>query len=123
MPSPPRSDPAQIVQGAPVLHVRDVKGTAAWYRDVLGFQWDFGDEGYSVVWRDNAAVHLAAADADPIGVHLFLWVRDADSCHRELLERGARVVVELADRPYGIRDFTVRDPNGVDVVLGQDLQP
>jgi hypothetical protein len=55
MPAPPSSDPAQFVQGAPVLHVGDVKATAAFYRDVLGFTWDFGDERYAVVWRDNSA--------------------------------------------------------------------
>jgi catechol-2,3-dioxygenase len=44
MPALPSSNPAQFVQGAPVLHVHDVKATAAFYRDVLGFTWDFGDE-------------------------------------------------------------------------------
>ena len=44
MPALPTSNPAQFVQGAPVLHVADVEATAAFYRDVLGFTWDFGDE-------------------------------------------------------------------------------
>ena len=43
MPALPSSDPKQFVQGAPVLHVPDVKATATFYRDVLGFTWDFGD--------------------------------------------------------------------------------
>ena len=37
MPELPSSDPRQFIQGAPVLHVKDVMGTAAFYRDVLGF--------------------------------------------------------------------------------------
>jgi catechol-2,3-dioxygenase len=37
MPDMPTSNPKQFLQGAPVLHVRDVKATAAYYRDVLGF--------------------------------------------------------------------------------------
>ena len=41
MPALPSSNPAQFVQGAPVLHVADVEATAAFYRDVLGFTWDF----------------------------------------------------------------------------------
>src|SRR5947208_16799462 len=57
MPALPSSNPAQFVQGAPVLHVADVEATAAFYRDVLGFTWDFGDETYAVVWRDNSAIH------------------------------------------------------------------
>jgi hypothetical protein len=31
------------------------------------------------------------------------------------------VIEEPADRPYDIRDFTIRDPNGVSIVFGQDL--
>jgi hypothetical protein len=51
MPELPSSNPRQFVQGAPVLHVPDVMGAAVFYRDVLGFTWDFGDETYAVVWR------------------------------------------------------------------------
>jgi predicted enzyme related to lactoylglutathione lyase len=58
MPALPSSNPAQFVQGAPVLHVADVEATAAFYRDVLGFTWDFGDETYAVVWRDNSTIHF-----------------------------------------------------------------
>ena len=28
---------------------------------------------------------------------------------------------ESWDRPYGIRDFSIRDPNGIEVVFGQDI--
>jgi predicted enzyme related to lactoylglutathione lyase len=104
------------------LHVADVKATAAYYRDVLGFQWDFGDENYSVVWRDNSAIHLArAGQHPPTGIHLFQWVRDVDACYREVRDRGAEVLDEPTDRPYRIREFKVRDPNGIDIVFGQDI--
>ena len=78
MPAPPSSNPAQFVQGAPVLHVANVEATAAFYRDVLGFTWDFGDEAYAVVWRDNSAIHFVRGTGSPSGVHLFQWVKDVD---------------------------------------------
>ncbi len=28
---------------------------------------------------------------------------------------------EPTDRPYQIREFKVRDPNGIDIVFGQDI--
>ena len=69
MPELPSSNPKQFVQGAPVLHVSDVVATAAFYRDVLGFMWDFGDQSYAVVWRDPAKVALirAAASTQTLG--------------------------------------------------------
>jgi catechol 2,3-dioxygenase-like lactoylglutathione lyase family enzyme len=105
-----------------VLHVPDVPATAAFYRDVLGFTWDFGDDRYAVVWRENSAIHFARDAEGPRGVHLFQWVRDVDAYYRELVDRGAEVREGPADQPYGIREFAIRDLNGVKVVFGQDLQ-
>ena len=98
MPKLPSSNPKQFVQGAPVLHVSDVVATAAFYRDVLGFMWDFGDESYAVVWRDNSAIHFVRDDASPKGVHLFQWVKDVDAYYREIIDRGADVA-KGAHRP------------------------
>ena len=126
MPELPSSNPKQFVQGAPVLHVSDVVATAAFYRDVLGFMWDFGDESYAVVWRDNSAIHFvkddASLDGSPRGVHLFQWVKDVDAYYREIVERGADVAREPTDQPYGIREFGLSDVNGVGIVFGQDIE-
>jgi predicted enzyme related to lactoylglutathione lyase len=123
MPGLPSSNPAQFVQGAPVLHVADVEATAAFYRDVLGFAWDFGDQTYAVVWRDNSAIHFVHGEGSPKGVHLFQWVKDVDGYFKEIVDRGAEVVTEPTNQPYGVREFGVRDINGVGIVFGQDIEP
>ena len=122
MPALPIENPKQFIQGAPVLHVPDVAATARYYRDVLGFIWDFGDETYSVVWRDNSAIHFVRDDHAPVGVHLFQWVRDVDAYHQEIANRGAQIASAPADQPYGIRELAVRDINGVGIVFGQDIE-
>ena len=104
-----------------MLHVRDVIALATWFRDVLGFTWDFGDENYAVVWRDNAAVHFVKDEAEPTGVHLFQWVRDVDACHTEVVGRGASVTRVPHDTPYGLREFSVVAPNGLAILLAQDV--
>lgn len=121
MPALPTSHPTQFVQGAPVLHVADVAATAAFYRDVLGFTCDFGDETYAVVWRDNSAIHFVRDSGQPSGVHLFQWVKDVDVYHREIVGRGAAVTMEPTDQPYGLRELGLRDVNGVAIVFGQDI--
>lgn len=121
MPNLPTSDPSQFIQGAPVLHVPCVKATATFYRDVLGFTWDFGDENYSVVWRDNSAIHLVKGDKVPNGVHLFQWVKDVDTYFEEVTSRGAKVAGKPEDQSYGIREFAMQDLNGLDVIFGQDV--
>lgn len=122
MPSVPTSNPEQFYQGAPLFLVPDVRATLDFYRHILGFKTDPGTESpeYCVVWRDNAAVHLAKGDRQPTGVRVFFWVKDVDALYEEVIERGAAIDVPIGTRPYGVRDFSIRDPNGVIVVLGQD---
>jgi predicted enzyme related to lactoylglutathione lyase len=122
MPARPTSQPAQFIQGSPVLHVRDVIALAAWFRDVLGFNFDFGDENYAVVWRDNAAVHFVRDTAEPSGIHLFQWIRDVDAYHAEIAARGAPITKAPHNTPYGLREFSIVAPNGLAIVFGQDIE-
>lgn len=73
MPDVPTGNPEQFYQGAPVLLVPDVPATAAFYRSMLGFRSDRGAETteYTVVWRYNAAIHLAKGELAPTGVRIF----------------------------------------------------
>jgi predicted enzyme related to lactoylglutathione lyase len=122
MPDVPTSNPEQFYQGAPLLLVPDVSATAEFYRKILGFKTDAGAEtsDYNVVWRDNAAVHLAKGQHAPTGVRIFFWVKDVNALYAEVNSRGAAIAVPIGTRPYGVRDFSIRDPNGVMVVFGQD---
>ena len=123
MPNLPTSTPEQFYQGAPLLLVPDVPATAAFYRRILGFTSDpeAATPEYTVVWRDNAAVHLASGEGTPKGVRIFFWVKDVNALYEEVLKQGAAIAVPLQTRSYGIRDFSLSDPNGVLVVLGQDV--
>lgn len=122
MPDRPTENPKQFIQGAPVLHVPDVEAAAKFYRDTLGFNWDFGDEIYAVVWRDNSAIHFVRDESGPKRVHLFQWVKDIDAYCAEVVDRGAVIASEPTDQPYGLREFAVQDLNGVGIVFGQDIE-
>ena len=56
----------------------------------------------------------------PTGVRIFFWVRDVNALYEEVVSRGVAIEVPIETRPYRVRDFSIRDPNGVEVVLGQD---
>ena len=122
MPKVPTGDPELYYQAAPLLFVPDVTATAEYYRDVLGFASDPDGSGpeYRVVWRDHAAVHLARGGQAPAGVRIFFWVKDVDRVYGEVAGRGAHITTALGTRPYGLRDFSIEDPNGVTLVFGQD---
>src|SRR5262249_31182837 len=122
MPDVPTSNPEQFYQGAPLLLVPDVSATADFYRSILGFKSDTEAEtpDYTVVWRENAAAHFGQGGGAPAGGRVLFWVKDVNALHEEVINRGAAIAVPLETRSYGVRDFSIRDPNGVVVVFGQD---
>lgn len=122
MPDLPRADPKQFYQGAPVLTVPDVLAATDYYQRILGFRADAGavTPQYGVVWRDNAAVHFAAGEQRTTGARIFFWVKDVNTLYEEVLARGAELAVPIGTRPYQVRDFSLRDLNGVELVFGQE---
>jgi len=51
----------------------------------------------------------------------FTWDVVVDAYCAEVVGRGAQVAEQPANRPYGIREFVVRDINGIEIVVGQDI--
>jgi ribosomal-protein-alanine N-acetyltransferase len=108
----------------PILGVADVKATAEYYRDQLGFGIDFlyGDPPtHAAVSRGEwtfPAARIQFSQLDPgraidPSVSLFIFVgpdieRLRDTC-RDL---GVKIVSELEPKPWGMREFTIRDCNG-----------
>jgi uncharacterized glyoxalase superfamily protein PhnB len=114
---------------APVFVVRDVLASVAHYRDVLGFRTEFAygePTFYAGVERDGVVIHLQAARAStrtPGQSAMNVFVTDADALYQELRDKGARLVNEPTDRPYGMRDFNVHDVDGNELCFGMELPP
>ena len=47
-----------------------------------------------------------------------IMVPDVDAYWRLATEMGAKVLSSIEDRPYGLRDFTILDPDGFGVRIG-----
>ena len=114
-----------LQKAAPVLPAPDVPATLAWYRDKLGFairgEWD---GQYGIVERDGVELHFwKSADralAEASGA--YLRTVDADALHASMqgAADGGRISAP-SDRPWGVREFEVWDPNGNLLRIGQLL--
>ena len=115
---------ATLCGSAPVFVVADVLASVAHYRDVLGFHTEFtyGEPVfYAGVERDGVVIHFQAASATarPAGQSAMnVFVTDADQLYRELRAKDAHLLNEPTNRPYGMRDFTVRDLDGNQLCFG-----
>ena len=112
-----------------VLAVPDLEASAAWYRDVLGFQvHEIGDPGWRLMARDTCRILAGhCPDATPpreLGDHsyfAYLEVDDVDGYHAEVTAGGAELVKPLRSEPWGMREFGVRTVDGHRIMFGQDL--
>lgn len=98
---------------APQLPVADVGRALAYYRDVLGCRiaWIWEDS-YAAVFNGDTAIHFVKADHPRPGAGCYVYVPSADELYARYRAAGADVVEDLASKPWGMREFAVRDPDG-----------
>lgn len=108
----------------PILFVRDVKKSAAWFHDKLDFQIDFLHglpPFYGAVSRDGVCLHLrfvhkpffAKAASQEGGLILAsIEVANVQGLFEEFKARGVEFPQKLKKQAWGGTDFHVRDPDG-----------
>ena len=113
-----------------VLAVTDLDLSTRYYMDVLGFTRDFGDgsDGWSFLSRGAFRVMLGhcpgITPAGEVGDHswyAYVIVEGVDDLYREVRGRGAEIASAIATKPWGLRDFSVRTPDGHRIVFGQPV--
>ena len=114
-----------------VLAVPDLARSAAFYRDVLGFEiQELGDPGWRMYIQDECRIMAGhCPDATPplhLGDHsyfAYLVVDNVDAYHERVASAGAEIVKRLATEEWGMREFGLRTVDGHRIMVGQDLRP
>ena len=104
----------------PIFAVEDVAKAKDFYTEYLDMTVDFivGDPPeYAGLYKDDIELHLIRASLphakQPAGNgYLSILTDEVDDLHARLNAAGVRIVTPPEDRPYGLRDFDIRDPNG-----------
>jgi uncharacterized glyoxalase superfamily protein PhnB len=111
----------------PILAVKDVDASVAFFKDQLGFRHDMsmaGPEGknvfaivglgaavFGVGWDDRVNYEQVLGH----GVQFMIYLPDGqsiDSFYADVKAKGVRIDDELTDTYWGDRAFTIHDPNG-----------
>lgn len=103
-----------------VLAVRDLQESVSFFVDKLGFVLcdTYGDPMYvATVQRDDAqGISLLCMPDAKVGSNtiatLVFRCRDIDAIYQEFLANDVVMDGEIGDKEYGMREFSIKDPNG-----------
>ena len=117
-------------RAVPIIHVPDVAAAAQWYVSI-GFALDdvhvdCGETLWAHLTFGDSTLMLNAggipSDATRREVDLYIHVDDVDAAFRAVAP-VAELVAPIADAPYGMREFIVRDLNRFWLTFGQPIAP
>ncbi len=109
------------------LGVRDLQGSIAWYRDVLGFEllYEAGEMGWCELATPVGKVNVGLSQVENPevkgGATLTFGVHDVDQARARLAERDVKFDGETQTIPGMVKLATFFDPDGNKLMLYEDL--
>jgi len=118
---------------SPLLAVRNMKETIEFYKNALGFKMgmvfpdadnpeyaDLSKDGMVLMFLPSKNIGIGSEEKLGIGVNMYMEIDgDIDEYYAELKNRGVKIVVDIKDEPFGIRDFTVEDIDGYQLTFNR----
>src|SRR5579872_899271 len=103
---------------SPILAVPDVLAAVAYYVGVLGFDHDFlwqDPPTHGAVRRGPVQIQFSlnpSLASRTAGAQYFFFVRAVEEFHTLHRANGAEIISPIENKPWGLREYTVRDPFG-----------
>lgn len=120
--------PSATYRVEPVLAVHDVRKSAEFYRNKLGFHIDliYGDPpDHAIVTRgdwSSASVtiqmSMVSTPLNPSGWLYILTDSAIDTLYEQYRTNGVTIIAEPKTYPWGMREFAIRDCNGYQLRFG-----
>ena len=105
----------------PILSVKDMNTSRAFYVDILGFkEADWGDDNFTSMSRDNCGIYLCRGEQGNPGT--WIWVGfdgDMFSLHEELKVKGVTIRQAPVNHSWAL-EMHIEDPDGHVLRFGTD---
>ncbi|MCY3623298.1 MAG: VOC family protein [Gammaproteobacteria bacterium] len=118
----------EIEELVPQLRTTDLERAIRFYTKKLGFALSFRyQDFYAGVSRGDRMIHLKRVDEpDPSidfvrsgqHLHVHFAVHDIKAAFRQVQEAGVKIVEGITDRPWGMTEFVIEDPDGHTLYFG-----
>ncbi len=113
------------------LRTTDIEASIRFYTEVLGLDLAFRYQDFYAGIRAGAQMfHLKRVDAPDPSIayvtaqehfHLYLETDDAEALAEALTIQGVAFALPVEDKPWGMREFAIRDDQGHTLYFGQSL--
>ncbi|SDR92470.1 glyoxalase superfamily protein [Gramella sp. MAR_2010_147] len=111
---------------AAIFPVGNLELSLDFYTKKLGFEktFEWGEPVYyAVVKRGGVGIHLTKRSdgGRPSRYHraLYIFVNDIDKLNKDCKNKNVRIVNDLEQRDYKMRDFDIEDPDGFIITFGK----
>lgn len=109
-----------------VLAVKNLQQSAAYYQDQLGFTTWWSGEGWHFLRRGLFMVMLGECPDDRSAFETrnhsyfaYVDVENVDAIYQEYQMKEVEILAEIADKPWGQREFAIRTIDGHRIMFGQ----
>ncbi len=121
----------QLQKLSPILWTKNLQETISFYETVLGFKSRSNFPNFAALYRDNAEIMVIVPTDEQdsrddffpkplLTGSIYIFTEDVDEFW-ETVKDKAIVKSPIADRQYWMRDFSIVDNNGYEIVFGEDI--
>jgi len=112
----------QFPQAVPEIPVANVEKAAAYYVNVLGFTFDWGDDQGGIGGISQGACRMFLTNGEfrkeyGNAATIVIWLnlnskQEVDELFQRWKDAGAKILAEPEDKPWHLREFRVADLDG-----------
>ena len=114
----------EVLSSRVLVRPTDFERSFRFYAENLGVhiyrEWNSGSTRRGVVFfLGGGFLELSGSSRTGTSESVGLWlqVRDVDVVGHELEEAGVDIIELSADKPWGLREMQIRDPDGLSIVI------
>jgi predicted enzyme related to lactoylglutathione lyase len=113
----------EILTSRVLLRPTDLGRSVRFYEEVIGLaiyrEWGAGPARGVVFFLGGGLLEISGTNPEPPSpaIALVLQVRNIGATHHRLIEQGVVVDAEPEQKPWGLIEMTVRDPDGLALII------
>jgi predicted enzyme related to lactoylglutathione lyase len=113
----------EVLSSRVLLRPADFARSFRFYAQSLGLhvyrEWGSETTRGVVFFLGGGFLELSGSSGTTASENVGLWlqVRDVDAVGRELEEAGVDIIEHPTDKPWGLREMQIRDPDGLRIVI------